>query len=382
MADPPGKILVEIPWVFGLTQENRMIHPKKHLRNIYRSDPERFDRTRYLRLDKNEDLCGLPEDLVKKCLSRITPDELSAYPQTYLLYDALSRYLSVPREKLLITAGSDAAIKNTFEVFVSPEDGVIIPDPTYAMYEVYANLFNAKLTKVPYAEDLSFSVRDMIGSIGDSTRLVAIPNPNSPTGTTVSREEIIDLIEYCHARDVLVLIDEAYYPFYPHTVIDLVDKYSNLIVTRTFSKAFGLAALRLGYLAADPQIIRYLKIFRPIYETHGLAVSLGCAVLENPDFVGRNVRDTVDGRQYLIDQMKRIGFSPYPSYSNFVNIPVDNKIRDPLISFLERKGILIKAGADHPALRSCIRITAGPKNMMKTVIQAIELFMADPDNMP
>lgn len=359
--------------------ENVMISPKKHLLNIHRSDPERFDRTQYLRLDKNEDLCGLPEDLVRTCLSRITPDDLSAYPQTYLLYEKLSEYLSVPQENLLITAGSDAAIKNTFEVFVSPGDGVIIPDPTYAMYEVYADLFDARLIKIPYTENLSFSVREMIASIGDTTKLVALANPNSPTGTIVSQNEIIDLIKACHARDVLVLIDEAYYPFYPHTVIDLIREYSNLIVTRTFSKAFGLASLRLGYAAADPRIINYLKIFRPIYETHGLAVALGCAVLDNPDFVERNVRDTLEGRQYLIERMNRPGFSPYPSYSNFVNIQVDKTIRDPLISYLNRKGILIKAGADHPVLQSCIRITTGPKHKMKTVIQAIELFLKETD---
>jgi len=357
-----------------------MISPKKHLLDIFRSDPERFDRTQYLRLDKNEDLCGIPEDLVKNCLSQITPYELSAYPQTYLLYNKLSEYLSIRQENLLITAGSDAAIKNTFEVYVSPGDGVIIPDPTYAMYEIYADLFNAKLTKVPYTENLSFSIRDMIALIGDTTKLVALANPNSPTGTIVSRHEIIDLIRACHSRDVLVLIDEAYYPFYPHTVIDLISKYPNLIVIRTFSKAFGLASLRLGYAAADPGIIKNLKIFRPIYETHGLAVALGCAVLDNPDFIKRNVRDTVEGRQYLIDQMKMLGFSSYPSYSNFVNIHVDKKIHDLLIAYLNHKGILIKAGADHPALQSCIRITAGPKQKMQMVIEAIESFMNETDN--
>lgn len=355
-----------------------MIHPKKHLKDIYRSEAEQFDRTQYLRLDKNEDLIGLPEDLVKKSIARTTPDDLAAYPQTYLLYNALSNYLSVPKESLLITAGSDAAIKNTFEVFISPGDGVIIPDPTYAMYEVYSHLFDAKLTKIPYSEDLSFSVRDMIAAIDNSTRLVALANPNSPTGTIVSNDEIIDLIRYCSARDILVLVDEAYFPFYPHTVINLITEFPNLIVTRTFSKAFGLAALRLGYLVANPEIIRYLKIFRPIYETHGLAVSLGCAVLENPEYVEKNVRDTAHGRQYLIDGMSRLGFASYPTYSNFVNVKVDTKIRDPLIAHLNRKGILIKAGADHPALRSCIRITAGPEHKMKLVIDAIEEFIKKP----
>lgn len=164
-----------------------MISPKKHLLDFYRSEPELFDRTKYLRLDKNEDLCGLPKKFVKTVLSRITPDDLSAYPQTYLLYEKLSAYLSVPEESLLITTGSDAAIKNTFEVFISPGDGVIIPDPTYAMYEVYADLFCASLKKVPYTSDLDLSVDDLIAAIDDTTKLITLANPNSPTGTIVSR---------------------------------------------------------------------------------------------------------------------------------------------------------------------------------------------------
>ena len=358
-----------------------MISPKKHLLDIYRSEPEQFDRTRYLRLDKNEDLCGLPEDFVRECLSRITPEDLSTYPQTYLLYEKLSEYLSVPKNSILITTGSDAAIKNTFEVFVSPGDGVIIPDPTYAMYEVYAALFSADLTKVAYSSDFDLSVQDMIAAIGKNTRLVALANPNSPTGTIISREEIIDLVEICCSRDILVLIDEAYYPFYPHTVIDLVGKYPNLIITRTFSKAFGLASLRLGYAVADPRIIHYLQSFRPIYETHGLAVALGCAVLEKPEIIEKNVRAIVAGREYLIGEMQKLGFSAYPSHSNFVNFRIPKELHDPLIADLKRKGILVKAGADHPALRGCVRITAGPKNKMERVVDAISLFIKkNPEN--
>jgi histidinol-phosphate aminotransferase len=352
-----------------------MISPKKHLRNIYRSDPDRFDRTQFLRLDKNEDLCGLPKDLVKSCLSHLTPNDLSAYPQPYFLYDKLSEYLAVPLDSILITMGSDAAIKNTFEVFISPDDGVIIPDPTYAMYEVYAGLFNAQLSKIPYSDDLTLSVQQMIDAIRDNTRLVALANPNSPTGTIVSRNEIIELIRTCNSRDIIVLIDEAYYPFYPQTVIDLISEYPNLIVTRTFSKAFGLAALRLGYVVAHPAMIRHLNIFRPIYETHSLAVGLGCAVLESPEFVSQNVKKTLDGRQYLEKEMKRLGFPAYPSQSNFVNFKVGIENRDPLVNYLKTKNILIKPGAGHPTLKSCIRITAGPKEKMTKVIKAIEDFI-------
>ena len=354
-----------------------MIQPKKHLQHFFRSEAERFDRTQYVRLDKNEDLCGIPDDLIAAALGSVRSDDLSAYPQTYQLHEKLSSYLAIPGESLLITTGSDAAIKNVFEVFISPGDGVVIPDPTYAMYEVYAGLFEAKLTKIPYTGDLTLSVSEMIAAIDDTTRLVALANPNSPTGTIVSRDEIVELIRYCSSRDVIVLIDEAYFPFYPHTVIDLIQTCPNLIVTRTFSKAFGLAALRLGYAAANPDLIRHLHAFRPIYETHGLAVALGCEVLEHPAYVEKNVRDTVEGRQYLIDTMTRLGFFVFPSFSNFVNIRVGEALRDPLVAHLKRKGILIKAGASHPALAPCIRISAGPKRIMEPVVREIESFLRE-----
>ena len=190
-----------------------------------------------------------------------------------------------------------------------------------------AGLFNAALTKISYSGDLTLSIKEMIGALGPRTRLVALANPNSPTGTICSRNEIIDLIHECNLRDIIVLIDEAYYPFYPETVVDLIQKYPDLIVTRTFSKAFGLASLRLGYAVADPRLIRSLSSFRPIYETHSFAVALGCAVLENPGFVKQNVKQTLEGRHYLENEMKRLGFFPYPSYSNFVNIRVNCRNR-------------------------------------------------------
>lgn len=354
-----------------------MIHPKNHLLDVYRSEPDRYNRTRYIRLDKNEDLCGLPDKIVSDQLSLVTLDDLSAYPQPYLLYDKLSDYLGLSKENLVITMGSDAAIKNVFEVFVSPGDNVIIPEPTYAMYEVYAKLFDAELTRIPYNADLMLNVRDMIDAIRDNTRMVVLANPNSPTGTIVGRDEIVDLIRTCNERDIIVLIDEAYYPYYDGTVIDLINRYPNIVVTRTFSKAFGLAALRLGYAAADPQMIRYLNIFRPMYETHGFAVAFGCAALEHSEYVMLNVRRTLEGREYLIRALQQKGFEAYPTYTNFVNFRVDPNIRDPLVEYLKNKKILIKPGASHPALESCIRITAGPKEKMEVVVHAIGDFLSE-----
>jgi histidinol-phosphate aminotransferase len=221
-----------------------MIQPKSHLYNVYRTPPDKLDRLKFLRLDKNEDTIGLPEEVIQEILSEVTPDFISTYPLTYRLYESLSEFLSLSEDHLLITAGSDAAIKAAFEGFVEPGDEVIIPDPTFAMFEVYADLFRGEMKKITYKSDLSLSIEEMLGSITQKTKLIALPNPNSPTGTIVRREDILNLLKHAEAVGVVVLIDEAYYPFYPHTTIDLIDEYQNLIVTRTFSKAFGLASVR------------------------------------------------------------------------------------------------------------------------------------------
>lgn len=349
-----------------------MILPRKHLLNVIRSPPERFDRTQFLRLDKNEDVCGLPEEVIRDCLENIHPDYISAYPQVYPLYEKLSEYLAIPEDHILITSGSDAAIKNAFEVYVSPGEGIVIPDPTYAMYEVYAELFQASLTKIPYDANLNLPFDKMLAAINENTKMIALANPNSPTGTIVDRDDIISLIETAEKSDALVLIDEAYYPFYPQTVIDLVDRYQNLMVTRTFSKAFGLASARLGYVVADPEVIQYLKTFRPIYETNGLTVALGCAVLNNKSVVTKNVESVVAGREYFVNELKRMGFFVFESYSNFVNIRVGTQNVHPLVEYLRQKGVLIKAGADHSALSDCIRITAAPKDQMEFIIRCIK----------
>ena len=351
-----------------------MIRPKKHLAGIHRTIPERFDRTQYIRLDKNEDVTGIPEEIFRIWAEQVHPGQLAAYPQLFRLYEKLGEYLSLPEDHILITAGSDAAIKNVFEVFVSPGETVIIPDPTYAMYEVYSGLFEASPVKIPYRGDLTFPVNAMIEAIDGCTRLVVLANPNSPTGTIVERTDILGILKKALKHDCIVLIDEAYYPFYPKTVVDLVRKYHNLIVTRTFSKAFGLAALRLGFAVAQPTLIANLTKFRPIYEPNGIAADIGCIVLDHKNVIEEKVREIVQGRDYLINETRRLGFRPYASHTNFVNIDVGKKHVGHLVTFFEKKGILIKAGANHPALLQCIRITAGPVDMMKRVVMYLKEY--------
>jgi histidinol-phosphate aminotransferase len=357
--------------------------PKPHLREIHRTPPERFDRTAFLRLDKNEGIPGIPKEAVEEILSTITPDLISSYPQVYSLYERLARYLSLSEDHILITAGSDAAIKNVFEVFINPGDGVIIPEPTYAMYEIYTGLFQGHLTKVPFSSELTLHTDQILDAMTPKTRLIALPNPNSPTGTVIPSGELEGLVRHAEESGVLVLIDEAYYPYYPETMVQGVKSHTNLIVTRTFSKAFGLASLRVGYAAGDPEIISNMKKFRPIYETNGLGVTFASYLLDHPKIIDENIKRVNEGRDYLCRAMAQMGLFTYPSYANFVNIRVGASSVMPLRQFLEEEGILVKGGYEHPALRDCIRITLGGVPEMKRVVEKIQDFLGKHrDRMP
>jgi histidinol-phosphate aminotransferase len=354
-----------------------MISPKKHVTEVFRTPPDKTDRSRYLRLDKNENIAELSKPRIDRILKKITPEFLASYPFVYKIQKKICDHLSFPEDMVLVTAGSDAAIKNVFEVFIEKQDEVILPDPTYAMYDVYAKLFQAEVNHIRYTDDLKLPVDKILSRIGKKTRLVVLANPDSPTGTIIPQKEILKICSKARRESAIVLIDEAYFPFYPETMIKFTKTLDNLIVTRTFSKAYGLASLRLGYAAAHPDLIRNLRIFRPMYETNGFAVLFACEVLDHPRWIEKNVRDTNAGRDYLARQMEKIGLYSYPSYANFINIRVGHNNVGPLVRYMQEKGILIKAGSDHPALRDCIRITTGPVSKMKIVENLIKKYLAD-----
>jgi len=352
-----------------------MKQPKNHLKEISRSPPEPFDRTCYLRLDKNEDVSGLPEEFIQSVLSKASPDLLAAYPQLDELYIKLSKYLSVDREQILITAGSDAAIKNIFEVYIEPGDKVVMPEPTYAMYDIYSRLFQASPEKIRHDSGLNLPLDVFIDAITDAA-LVVLANPNSPTGTVVERPDIVRILNAAEDEGALVLIDEAYYPYYPQTAVELMDQYRNLIVTRTFSKAFCLASLRLGYAVSNPSTIRHLNSFRPIYETNSIAALFGCAILDNLDVVEDKVRKVIEGRDYIVREMEKFGLTTYPSNTNFVHIHVGEIHVVPLSDYLKERGILVKSGFSHETLKECIRISVGPIDTMRTFVAHLENYLA------
>lgn len=350
---------------------------KPNLIKLERIPNVAFERKEFLRLDKNENLVPFPETFLNKVRTAITADFISSYPVLASLYERIAKWLGCAKENIYITAGSDAAIKSVFEISVDPNDKILILHPTYAMYYVYSHMFQAKLLKVEYDKNFSLSVEQILKCIRkDKPKLICIANPNSPTGTVIPFEQLKEIIKTASKVSATILIDEAYYLYYPHSVAMLINKFQNLIVTRTFSKAFGFAAARLGFAIACKDMIANLQKVRPMYETNSFAVLLAKLVLDNFKFVRSSTKETLKGRRFLEDELDKMGLKYYNSFCNFLVIDVGSyKKSYEIVSFMKKHRILIGGAHKHPCLETCIRITAGPKKDMRLFLDKLRIFL-------
>ncbi len=187
---------------------------------------------------------------------------------------------------MIATNGSDEAIKVLFDAYIDKGDEVILLTPSYSMYEIYAQIAGADIAWIPYGPDFSFPISEILKKIGPSTRLIAIANPNNPTGTLIPREALVKIIE--KNPKMAVLIDEAYALYAKATNLDLATLYPNVFVTQTFSKGHGLAGLRIGILVSEKENIDTVsKILSPAYSVDCLAVAAAIAAMEDYAYVER-----------------------------------------------------------------------------------------------
>lgn len=350
-----------------------MILSKKNLKNLVRIEHPTTTRLGFLRLDKNENIIGLGDRFINQVISKIDSDLISSYPEVYSIYQKISQWLNIEQDMLYVSAGSDGAIKSVFEVFVEDGDEVITIHPTYGMYYVYSEIFGANLKKIEFNDDLSLQPAKITQAITNKTKLICIANPNSPTGTIIEHSDLLKVISLAQEKDILVLIDEAYYLYYPETFIGEVSSFSNLIVTRSFTKAYGLASARLGFAVSNPYIISCLKKVRPIYEVNSFSILLGNLIIDNENIVINNMKHFNEGKKYLLDSLSSIGLNFFKSYANFLLI--DMVSREFALSVKEelyKRKILINGGYTTVPLDRCIRVSISEKKHMVTFIENLK----------
>jgi len=344
-----------------------MIEASKRLRRVKRIFDPYKERRHLVRLDRNEDPAGWDEEHFTGWLKTLTPYDLAAYADSTVLADKLAGWLGVNRDGVYITAGSDAGIKNIFETFVDPGDKVLVQTPSWAMYEVYANVYQARLEKLAYDEEIHFDFDELIQQISTTNlRMVLLANPNQPTGTLFTEEQVEAILEVAEARDILVVMDEAYHLFTPRTALDHLGARKNLIITRTFSKAFGLAGLRIGYCISCPDRISDLMLLRPVTDANSLALSCASYALDNIDWINARIADMLEGRAYLLSTMQESGLACFPSATNFLLVRYpDFETGKRVVEQCLAAGYSLKGPFTFPPLENCIRISIGTLALME-----------------
>ena len=337
---------------------------KPHLKHLYRTETNEESRKGYLRLDMNEGIPGLPEEFVRGILSEINPEFLAAYPEYSILQKKIAKHNNLEPENISLSNGSDAAIKYIFDAYVSAGDKVLLTDPTFAMYPVYCSMFNAEPVIVEYERDLSFPKKDFMNKISSEVKMAVVVNPNNPTGSALERSELIAIIKKAADEEVLAIIDEAYFYFYPESMINEVRKYRNLIVLRTFSKLCSMAAARLGYAVACPEIIKDLRKVKPTYDVNALAVLFAERILDEPGIIQELVKHSNEGKKYLTQKLAEEGIEYKEGCANFVLIKCCGRLNE-IVRRLAEKKVLVSGRFKQNFLKDYIRVSIGNRMIME-----------------
>ncbi|MFP4473364.1 MAG: histidinol-phosphate transaminase [Candidatus Omnitrophota bacterium] len=325
-----------------------------------------------IKLASNENPFG-PSEKVLKAIQCAAGD-VNRYPDggCYDLRQALSQTLAVAPEELIFGNGSDELIIMAIRAFVEPGDRVIISQPSFAVYTIGSRIAGADLAVVPM-DDFCHDLDAMAAQIKEKTKLIFIDNPGNPSGRYVSSD---DLLAFMRAvpRDVAVFLDEAYYEYvrdddYPQT-ISWIEEFPNLIISRTFSKMYGLAGLRIGYAVACTEMIDILDRVREPFNINSLAQAAAIACLDDQDHYGRCARIFDQERVILTNGIKKIGLIPVPSVTNFVLVDLGRPAA-PVVQALLERGVIVR---DMTAwgLSTFLRVTIGTPAENCSFLSALE----------
>jgi len=321
-----------------------------------------------LRLDFNENTVGC-SPAVLRALRRVTAEQLAIYPEYEKSTLRLARSFGVRPTEMLLTNGVDDALRLLMETFVEPGSTVLIPEPTFSMYRFFSQVAGARVEVVRYDDQMRFPLDATLRALKRSPRILFLSNPNNPTGTLLdlaALEQILDA-----ARRTLVLVDEAYFEFARVTALPWIRRRSNLVVSRTFSKAPGLAAVRLGALFAQDHLADVMRRAFTPYPVNTLALVAAEAALGDQDFLRRYVREVLESRRELAQGLGKLGARVFPSGANFVLADL-GRGASALVRRLARRGILLRDRASDFGRDGFVRITAGTRAQTRKLLQAIE----------
>lgn len=347
-----------------------MYYLNPNIENLHRIFDQN-ERKDYLRLDLNENPGGLPQEIINKVLRNVTPQLVAQYPETLHFTEILAKFLNTDIQHLCLVNGSAEGIRYIIQAFTSPEGRIVGVVPSYFMFQVYSEMYGRNFVKVPYEDDLSMNVDNIIKEITPDTELLILLNPNNPMGNCYTEREFKKIYDAAKANEVTLLIDEAYHYFYPKTFINYALNEEHVFVTRTFSKLFSMAGCRLGYVAGWPEGIRMVQKLCTPHNTNAFALKFAEEIINNPQMIKYLIAQFEMGREYLIKQLDIHNYEHMGEAGNFLFIKPKTDAQEIVEKMKNEKGILIKSYPNVGKFGTCLRVSIGEKKYMEQFLDAL-----------
>jgi histidinol-phosphate aminotransferase len=330
-----------------------------------------------VRLDFNENTAGC-SPAVTRALRKISTKQLAMYPEYARRGARLARYFGVQPKELLLTNGGDDALRVFFDTFVDPGSSILICEPTFPMYRYYAEIAGARVEALRYGREMEFPLSGILAELEKEPRVLFIANPNNPTGTLLQVEGVEDILRA--ATKTAVVIDEAYAEFSGVTLVPYIGKYPHLFIARTFSKAAGLAALRLGAVIANAESLSYLRRAMPPFPVNLAALVAADAAARDRATIRRRVSEIHRARAWFEGELHDLGVKTFPSAGNFLLANFGSG-GPRLFQQLEREGILLRDRSKDLGA-GFVRITVGTQAEMKLLLKKIKRLGFSVDTRP
>jgi histidinol-phosphate aminotransferase len=326
------------------------------------------EKNNWLKLDWNEATVQPNKNLINDIKQFIDTDNLFCYPDVLAkeLKQLIADYNFVEKENIEIFNGSDSALSLLFSIFIFNGAKVLLFEPTYTQVKPFIQINGGEI--------ISSEIADIFGkhqySLSDIKKadIIYIVNPNNPTGFCFDQDYLKEIIS--SNKDKLFIVDEAYFEFSGKTIVDEITNFENLIVTRTFSKAFGLAGVRLGYVCANKNIIKLINKVRNSKDINSFAQISAISSLKNINFIKNYCEEVKIARDFFINELTKLNYKVAPSEANFVLVKTSDS--NDFINFLKEKKVLVRDRNSLINLKNCVRITIGTLGQMKRVVHIIK----------
>lgn len=358
-----------------MTYSRWIREPIKNLERI-RDDP--VCRSGMFRMDRNERTWPHSEVILNEIRARINSETLTNYTEMDEVYQRLARHLEVSCNQLYFHSGSDLVIKSIFETYVEPGDKVLLQNPSYAMYGVYGRMYGAELCEQDYDSNLHFDIEKYCEKIEQiSPKMVVLENPSGYIGNGHSHEQVQRVIETAYCNNVLIVVDEAYIDYRPDSCVqDLIPKYDNLIIVRTFSKAWGLAGMRAGYALSNPLLISEIFQVMPMHELTSATAKIVSILLNHSGELKPYIEEVLEVREYFQHELENLKIRYVESDTHFVTVCLGECFdADDFREQAHKKGYFVRRPFGQDFLKDWVRIGLLPMADMQNFVEFMKVYI-------